>query len=294
MTIYAGIEAGGTKFICGVGSAERGSIATARIDTTDPERTFAEVARFFADHAQGIAAAGIASFGPVDLDRTSPSYGHILATPKPGWQQADLVGRVAAMLDVPVALDTDVNAAAIAEARARPGKAGADIAYVTIGTGIGVGLVVNGRPVHGAAHPEMGHILVRKHAAHRDFAGACPYHGDCLEGLASGTAIRAAWGAGLDRLPPDHPAWAAEVDYLAQLCATLILATAPATIVLGGGVMGQQALFPLVRARTSALLAGYVAHCETEQLAARIVPPASTEPPGLIGAYLLASEIAPR
>lgn len=290
MTIYAGIEAGGTKFVCGIGSAERGSIATARVDTQDPERTFAEVAKFFAGHAdKGIAAAGIASFGPVDLDRASSSYGHILATPKPGWQQADLAGRVAAMLDVPVMLDTDVNAAAIAEARARPGKAGQDLAYVTIGTGIGAGLVVGGRPVHGAAHPEMGHILVRKHAAHRDFAGACPYHGDCLEGLASGTAIRAAWGAGLDRLPQDHPAWEAEVDYLAQLCVTLILTTASATIVLGGGVMGQQALFPRIQARTAALLAGYVAHCDAEDLATRIVPPALSEPPGLIGAYILAS-----
>ena len=292
MTLFAGIEAGGTKFVVGVGSAQAGSIATARIETRDPDTTFAEVGRFFADHApaEGYAAAGIASFGPVDLDPASPTYGHILSTPKAGWQGADLVGRLGAMLGTRVAIDTDVNAAAIAEAHARGGSG--DLAYATIGTGIGVGLVTNGQPVHGAGHPEMGHILVRRHRDHGDFAGICPFHGDCLEGLASGAAIRAAWEQGLDTLPHDHPAWRIESDYLAQLCVTLILTVAPTTIVLGGGVMGQPALLPLIRRRTADLLAGYVAHGDAAALDRRIVPPVSIEPPGLIGAYRLAERQA--
>jgi len=293
MTLYAGIEAGGTKFVLGLGSAEQGSLVTHRVETRDPDETFAEIARFFAEHpdAGRIESVGIASFGPLDLRKASPTYGQIVRTPKPGWSGVDLVGRFGAMLGKPVAIDTDVNAAAIAESRLGAGTGKGDLAYVTIGTGIGVGLVTNGQPVHGQGHPEVGHILIRRHPDHRHFAGVCPFHGDCLEGLASGTAIRAAWGRGLDELPPDHPAWAVEADAVAQLCATLILTVSPETIVLGGGVMAQAALFPAIRARTATLLAGYLADVDEATLADRIVPPGCDEAPGLIGAYLLAAGV---
>lgn len=291
MKLFAGIEAGGTKFVLGVGTAEGGSIATGRIETRDPASTVADVAAFFAQHkpADGYAGLGIATFGPVDLDRASPRYGHILATPKPGWRNFDLAGTVGNALGLEAALDTDVNGAAIAEAAA---WGEGDLAYATVGTGIGVGLVVNGRPVHGKGHPEVGHILIRRHADHAGFKGVCPYHGDCLEGLAAGPAIKAAWGTSLDRLPHDHPAFAAEADYLAQLCVTLILTVSAPRIVLGGGVMAQESLFPLIRARTAALLAGYVAATDAADLVTRIVPPRSIEPPGLLGAYRLAAEKA--
>ncbi len=288
--LYAGIEAGGTKFVLGVGSADAGSRVTARIDTRDPDTTFADIAAFFAEHepAEGYAGVGIASFGPVDLDTTSATYGHILETPKLAWRGADLLGRIRAMTDAPIAIDTDVNAAALAEWKLGAGRGRrGDLAYVTVGTGIGIGLVADGRPIHGALHPEGGHIYVRRHPALGDFGGICPSHGDCLEGIANGPAIKARWGAGLDTLPPDHPAWVAEADHIAQLCATLLLLTAPATIVLGGGVMSQMALFPSIRTRTAELIAGYIRDADEEALSRRIVPPACAEPPGLLGAYLL-------
>lgn len=284
--LFAGIEAGGTKFVLGVGTAEGGSIATARIPTRDPDATFADAVAFFAEHrpTEGYAGAGMASFGPIDLDPHSARYGHILATPKPGWAGTDMVGRMRAMLDVPVGLDTDVNAAALAEAGYVR-----DLAYVTVGTGIGVGLISNGAPVHGLGHPEAGHILVRRHPEQADFAGICPFHGDCLEGLASGEAIRAAWGDSLDKLAPDHPAWASEADYLAQLCAMLILMLSPVEIVLGGGVMNQKTLFPRIRQRTVQILAGYGAGYDAEAVERRIRPVRCIEAPGLLGAYLLAA-----
>jgi fructokinase len=197
------------------------------------------------------------------------------------------------IVSAPIGLDTDVNAAALAEARfgAGAGQSG-DLAYVTVGTGIGVGLLLAGQPVHGTLHPEAGHIFVRRHAALGEFAGVCPTHGDCLEGIASGPAVEARWGASLDKLGEDHLAWDAETEHLAQLCATLFLTVSPKTIVLGGGVMTLQALFPRIRKRTASLIAGYVRDADEAALAARIVPPACTEPPGLLRAYLLAEQAA--
>ncbi len=294
MTIHGAIEAGGTKFVCAVGSAATGSLRTATIPTRDPDATFAEVATFFREAADfgSVAGIGVASFGPVGVDPASPDYGKILATPKPGWEGTDLLTRIRAFLDVPMAIDTDVNAAALAEVRA----AGPDmrqLAYVTVGTGIGVGLVSEGRPVHGIGHPEAGHILVRRHPAHEGFAGTCPFHGDCLEGLAAGPAVSSAWGAPASELAADHPFWEVEADYLAQLCMTLFLTMAPQRIVLGGGVMKQERLIPLIRARTADLLGGYVQAARDEAAMERlIVPPACTEPSGLVGAILLAEQAA--
>lgn len=291
--LLGAIEAGGTKFVCGIGSVKGGSIETAVIPTRDPDSTFADVDAFFrrAGRHGDLAAVGIASFGSLDLDPGSACYGRIVRTPKPGWDGADLLGRVRAMTGVPTAIDTDVNAAALAEARA----AGPDIsslAYATVGTGIGVGIVVDGNALHGAAHPEAGHILPRRHPAHDGFAGVCSFHGDCLEGLASGVAIRAAWGAAPSALPADHVFWDVQAYYLAQLCMTLFLTVAPQRIVMGGGVMSHRALFAPIHAHTARLLAGYwPVAVSPDQMAERIVPPSCVEPPGLIGAYLLAEQL---
>lgn len=294
MELYGSIEAGGTKFVCGIGNAQSGSRETLTVPTADPDSTFASIASFFAEPSSGIKpkAIGIGGFGPIDVNPSSPTYGTILRTPKPGWTGTNMIGRVRELCDVPVALDTDVNAAALAEARLL-GDLAPQLAYVTIGTGIGVGLVVDGRPVHGRGHPEMGHIRVVRHAGHDHFAGVCPFHGDCLEGLASGPAIGAAWGAAATDLPDDHAFWDIEAFYIAQLCTTLLLSFSPHRIVLGGGVMNQSRLFTLVREKTASMLAGYLTdYPDAASLEGVIVPPASREAPGLIGGYLLAEEIA--
>ncbi|OAN54825.1 MULTISPECIES: ROK family protein [unclassified Sphingobium] len=290
MTIYGAIEAGGTKFVCGIGNIHSGSIETTTIPTRDPDSTFADVAAFFHQaHRHGpIEAIGIASFGPVELRPTADRYGRILTTPKRQWEGADMLARTRAILNIPATIDTDVNAAALAEAACANIM---QLAYVTVGTGIGVGLVSGGLPVHGIGHPEAGHILPRRHPAHDGFAGVCPFHGDCFEGLASGPAATAFWGDTPSHFPDDHPFWSVEAHYLAQLCMTLFLTMAPERIVLGGGVMKQQRLFPIIHQRTAELLAGYFGGATSvEAMAERIVPPVCTEPPGLIGAYLLAAQ----
>lgn len=285
--LVGAIEAGGTKFVCAVGSAARGPVEMATIPTRSPDETFADVAAFFRSvaHHGRPGAIGVGSFGPLELDPASSDYGRILRTPKPGWEGVDLIGRTRAIAGVAVALDTDVNAAALAEAAAA-GDAISSLAYVTVGTGIGVGLVVDGRPVHGLGHPEAGHMLPRRHPSHDGFAGTCPFHGDCLEGLASGTAIRAAWGPA-SSFPAEHPFWEAEAWYLAQLCASLFLTASPARIVLGGGVMNQQRLFAPVRRRTVDILGGYLQRISGETIDALIVPPGCAVPSGLMGALLL-------
>lgn len=291
--IVGAIEAGGTKFVCGIGSSRGGSLETRVIPTRDPDTTLAEVAGFFEStrHLGEPAAIGIGSFGPLDLDEASSSYGHILRTPKPGWEGIDLLGRVRQLVGIPAAIDTDVNAAALAEAKVARSGIGS-LAYVTVGTGIGVGIVVDGKPIHGLGHPEAGHLLPRRHPAHASFAGSCPFHKDCFEGLASGTAITAAWGARPSQLPADHVFWEVEAFYLAQLCSSLFLMAAPEIIVLGGGVMSHRELFAPIRAKTVELLAGYLAGAgDAEQVARRIVAPACTEASGLIGSYLLAEQI---
>ena len=290
--LFGAIEAGGTKMVCGVGDARGGSRDTCRIDTRDPESTIGAIIAWFraAQETHGpLNAIGIASFGPLDLDRGSPDFGAFTTTPKPGWPGANLPRTIGAALGLPTAIDTDVNAAALAEAQFGAAKGKRAVAYVTIGTGIGVGLVSDRHTIVGLGHPEGGHLLPRRHPAHGDFAGICPYHGDCLEGLAAGPAIAAAWGGSLADLPAGHDAFTVEADYLGQLCATLILTVAPEHIVLGGGVMAQESLFPMVRAQTLRRLAGYAALWADPAVAeARITPPGCVEAPGLIGAYLLA------
>lgn len=289
MSLFGAIEAGGTKFVCAIGNSREGSLRTATIPTRAPEATFADVAAFFCEAGElgPLSGIGVGSFGPVRVDPEAADFGTILRTPKPGWEGFNVLDGLRAFTDVPLALDTDVNTAALAEA-ALAGPGIRHLAYVTVGTGIGVGIVQHGRTLHGFAHPEMGHILVRRHPLHGDFPGHCPFHGDCLEGLAAGPAVARAWDLTPSQIAEDHPFWEVEADYLAQLCMTLFLTTAPDRIVFGGGVMKQERLFPRIRARTLELLAGYLQGADTlAALETRIVPPASVEPSGLIGAYHL-------
>lgn len=292
--LLGAIEAGGTKFVCGVGSVEGGSVAQARIETRTPDATMEEVKAFFREAARDhgpIGALGIASFGPLDLDRQSRSYGKITTTPKPGWREVDLPARMRAAFPVPIAIDTDVNAAALAERQAHLGDAPGTLVYVTVGTGIGVGIAAEPGRAGLRFHGEGGHLFVRKHPAHRDFAGICPYHRDCLEGLANGPAIIAAWGKDLSQLPEDHPAWEAESDYLGQLCASLILMMAPARIILGGGVLSQQRVLEETRDAARQWLAGYMpAYASVDAMERVVTAPLCPEAPGLVGAYMLAAD----
>ena len=276
------IEAGGTKFVLAVGPSPREITARHTIPTRDPAITLAEAAGWFAQQGP-LTALGIGSFGPVDLDPASLTWGRITNTPKPGWADCDIAGFFEEALGVPVGFDTDVNAAALAE-YAAAGGAGGGLAYLTIGTGIGGGLVLDGRAVHGIAHPEMGHTYPRRHADDRDFAGVCPHHGDCLEGLASGPAIIARWGASLSQLPADHPAHGIIADYIAQACHMLFASVAVAEVVIGGGVANTPGLVERVAERARALDAGYLPGGER----LRIIRPRLGDNAGITGAMMLA------
>jgi fructokinase len=285
---FGAIEAGGTKFICGVGSCPE-DLKTFRVPTTSPRETIAAAIRILRDNAgpDGLAAVGIGSFGPVELDRASPFFGYITSTPKPGWQNVDLAGEVGRALKVPIGFSTDVNAAALAETRWGAGRDVTSCVYLTVGTGIGGGAVFGGVPLHGptlgATHAEMGHIRIPHDLTADPFSGACPFHGDCFEGLASGSAMTARWGRRAEDLPPEHPAWALEAQYLALGIANIALTIAPGRIILGGGVMRQQQLFPAIREAFSGILNGYRTPPE-----GYIVPPELGERSGVLGALALA------
>jgi fructokinase len=294
MQLYGAIEAGGTKFVCAAGSGPDDLRAETRFPTTTPDETIGQAIAFF--EAQGaergpLAALGIASFGPVDLNRASPRYGYITSTPKPGWQHADLVGPLARALGVPVGFDTDVNGAALGEWRWGAAQGLTTFLYLTIGTGIGGGGMVNGQLMHGLTHPEMGHMFVPHDRARDPFDGICPYHGDCLEGLASGVAIGRRWNQPAATLPADHEAWALEAHYLALGLVNLIVTLSPQRLILGGGVMEQPHLFPLVRAEVQRLLAGYVeSPAITSAIDSYILPPGLGGRAGVLGAIALAQQ----
>jgi fructokinase len=289
--IHAAIEAGGTKFVCAIGRADGTLIERTRFATRDPASTLAEALAFF-EAAIGrhgaLRALGIASFGPLELDPRAPLYGRLLRTPKPGWHDADLLAPFV-RLGIPVALDTDVNAAALAESVWGAGYGLESLAYITVGTGIGGGVVVHGRTLRGLMHPELGHVHPRRHPDDHGFAGVCPHHGDCLEGLANGPAIVARLGHELGNASEDHPIWDIEADYLGQLCAQLALTVSPQRIVLGGGVMQHTRLFAPIRARAQHWLGGYLArHAVEGGIDDYIVPPGLGDRSGILGALLLA------
>jgi fructokinase len=238
-----------------------------------------------------VAAVGIASFGPVDLHPASPTWGFITTTPKPGWAHTDVAGPFRAALGVPVAFDTDVNGAALAEHRWGAGREVDPLVYLTVGTGVGGGAVVNGRLLHGLVHPEIGHLRLPHDRGVDPFRGACPYHGDCLDGLASGRALRERWGVPAETLPADHPAWALEAEYLALGVASVVAVLSPRRIVIGGGVLRHGALLPRVRRRVVELLAGYLLAREiVEDVDAYLVPPALGDRAGVLGALALAHD----
>lgn len=291
MALWGAVEAGGTKFVCAVGAGPDEIREETRFPTTTPEETLGQTLEFFREQnrADPLTAIGIGSFGPVDPDPVSPTFGQITTTPKPGWTRTDFVGAVRAELGLPVGFDTDVNAAALGEYRWGAAQGLDTFLYLTIGTGIGGGALVNGRLLHGLVHPEMGHVLVPHDRQADPYAGCCPYHGDCLEGLAAGPAMEARWGRRAEALEVDHPAWDLEAHYLALGLVGYICTLSPQRIVMGGGVMQQLHLFPPVRQKVREQLNDYLqVPAILENVDEYIVPPALGQRAGILGAMALA------
>lgn len=287
--LIAGIELGGTKCVAILAREPDEILERVRVPTTRPEETLPALEAAI-DRWQGFAAIGVASFGPISIDRRSIDYGSITSTPKPGWARTDVVRRLAARYGVPVGFHTDVVGAALGEARWGAARGLADLAYVTVGTGIGVGLVAGGRPVDGLTHGELGHIRpVRLRGD--DWPGACPFHGACVEGLASGPAIAARTGIAGQDVPPDHPAWQPVAHALAQLLHTLVMTGVPRRIVMGGGVMvGNPVLFPAIRTTLRRSLNGYIALREVEEVDTFVVPAGLGADAGPLGAIVLGEQ----
>jgi fructokinase len=283
VTSYGGVEAGGTKWVLGIGSGPDDLHALEVIPTTTPEETLAQAAEFFTQNG-GVSAIGVGSFGPIDL-----RAGRITTTPKSGWANTDVVSVLQDALGVPVAFDTDVNAAALGEGRWGAAVGLDTFCYFTVGTGIGGGVMAGGRLVHGLIHPEVGHMLIPHDRARDPFEGSCPFHGDCFEGLAAGSAIERRWGKPGAELGDRSEVWELEADYLARGVVNVICIVSPQRVILGGGVLKQPSLLPLVRARTRELLAGYIAAPElADGLDEYIVGPALGDRAGVLGAIELA------
>ena len=291
-SLFGAVEAGGTKFVCAIGDGNGQILAELRFPTTDPVATLAAVRDFFGERSDShgaLSAIGVASFGPVILDRQSAKYGFIGKTPKVGWSHVDIVGILAREFSCPVGFDTDVNAAALAEHRWGAGRDIANLVYLTVGTGIGGGVLIDGAPLHGLMHPEIGHIHPRRHPLDRSFQGVCPFHADCMEGLASGPAIRARCGADLSHLDAAHAQWEIQADYIGQLCAQLVLTLSPQRIIIGGGVMAQERLFPVIRQRMLHWLGGYIDRSEIlVDSHEYLVPPTLGARAGVLGGIALA------
>jgi fructokinase len=287
--IYGGIEAGGTKFVCAAGTGPDNILNQIQLPTALPKKTLNKAIWFFKQVKAPLAGIGIASFGPLDLDKKSATYGSITTTPKPGWANTDLVNILKNALNVPVSIDTDVNGAAIGEGKWGAAKRLSNFIYLTIGTGIGGGAVINGKPVHGLVHPEMGHILIPHDRENDLYEGCCPYHKDCFEGLASGMAVGKRWGKPAEKLPPDHKAWDLEADYISAGVMNLILTISPQRVILGGGIMKAPGLLEKVRERVKILLNNYVNSPMTgEKIDHYIVRPGLGDMAGVLGAIALA------
>ncbi len=290
--VYGGIEAGGTKFVCVIGTGPNDIRAETVFPTTTPDETIHQAVGFFNGHSDtnSLSAVGIASFGPLNLNPNSPEYGYITKTPKQGWAHTNLVGKVKSALNLPVAIDTDVNGAALAESLWGAGKGIDNLVYLTVGTGIGGGGMVNGGLIHGLVHPEMGHLRISHDREQDPFEGCCPYHGDCLEGLASGNAVELRWGTSAKELPEDHPAWELEAHYLALGIANIICTLSPGRIIIGGGLMKNSSLLPKIREKTVEYLNRYIDSPRiTEEIENYIVFPRLGDYSGVLGAIALAS-----
>jgi fructokinase len=293
MHLWGGIEAGGTKFVCAVGSGPDDVRAEVRFPTSKPAVAIGEAITFFRSQmaAAPLAAIGVSCFGPIDPDHRSPTYGYVTTTPKPHWANTDFVGALKSALGLPVGFDTDVNGAALGEHRWGAAQGLDTFVYLTVGTGLGGGGMVNGKLIHGLMHPEMGHARIPHDFAEDPYPGWCTYHGDCWEGLACGPAIEARWSTNARDLPPGHPAWALEAKYLALGLVNIILTVSPQRIIMGGGVMDQHHLFPLLHAEVVRLLNGYIQRPQIlETIADYIVPPGLGNRAGVLGAFALAQD----
>lgn len=276
-----GIEAGGTKFVCAVGNEHGKIMDRVSLPTRYPEETLIDVKRFFAKYE--INALGVGSFGPIDINAQSQRFGTILNTPKTAWKHYDLLGRLKRDFGVPVDIDTDVNAACLGEYRYGAGKDTESCLYITVGTGIGAGFVRNGRTIRGLGHPEIGHIFVRQHPEDR-FDGFCPYHGNCLEGLASGPAIEERYGKKGNLLSDDIEVWEMEAYYLAQAIVNFLFVLVPEKVILGGGVMEQEMLYPMIQKNVVDMVNGYL---EIEDVKEFIIGPELGGDQGVVGAMEL-------
>lgn len=289
MAVYGALEAGGTKMVLARFDEAGEMVDRVSIPTETPDETMPKMIEFYQAHP--VDALGIACFGPLSLNPNSGNYGAITMTPKLPWRDYPIMTAFRDALHIPVIIDTDVNAAALAEGLLGAGKGKSVVLYVTIGTGIGGGILIDQRPLHGLMHPELGHILLTSDKDDPAPDGFCPYHKHCLEGLAAGPALQKRWGVKGQDLPPDHPAWRLEARYLAQMCHNALTTFSPEIMILGGGVMGNKALFPEIRRETAKLLHDYICvPAVTDGLENVIVPPALEPDSGIIGAYLLAKQ----
>jgi fructokinase len=293
---YIGLETGGTSIRCCVASESSAILSKFQIPTTTPEESMDKVIAFIQKELETkmipIRAMGIASFGPIDLHRGSPTFGSITSTPKLEWQNFPLVQYLSREFDFPIAFDTDVNAAALAELKWGAGCGLSDLAYITVGTGIGGGIISNHQLVHGVIHPEVGHMHIRHDLTADPFPGICPFHGDCLEGLASGSAIKARWGVPPEELQQEHAAWDLEAHYLAQMALNLTLTFSPQKIIIGGGISQHLKILSKTQSAFQKLLNGYLCSpLYNQQLDNYIVAPKLGQNAGILGSIALAQNI---
>lgn len=283
---YAGIEAGGTKFVCAISDEVGNIIEKVEFKTTIPEETMKEVIGFFKE--KEFVAMGVGCFGPIDPDPQSDDFGSITTTPKLPWKNYNIINELKTHFHVPMGFDTDVNGAALGEQTFGAGIGISSLIYITIGTGVGAGVIVDNNLVHGMLHPEAGHIIIKRHEKD-DYVGRCPFHKDCFEGLASGPAINERWGMKGNEISKDSFAWELEAFYIAESLVNYILILSPKRIILGGGVMQQEQLFTLIRAKVKELLNGYVSKKEVlEDIDSYIVYPELGQNAGIKGAFALA------
>lgn len=283
--LYGALEAGGTKMVLAIGTENGEIIEQLSLPTEDPSITMPKIIEYFAN--KNIISLGVGTFGPINLDRSSKTYGYITSTPKLSWANYNIVGTLKDALNIPIGFDTDVNASALGEATWGSIKGHSSGIYITIGTGIGVGVYLNGELLHGMMHPEAGHILLAKHPDD-NFKGVCPYHPNCFEGLASGPSIEKRWGKKAIDLNDQAKIWELEAYYIAQGLVNYILTLSPHKIVLGGGVMHQEQLFPLIHQQVDKLMNGYVRTPQLEALDQYIVPAALNDNQGIMGCIQLA------
>ncbi len=279
------LEAGGTKMVCAIGDETGRIFEQVSIPTQTPDVTMPKLIEYFKE--RGVEALGVACFGPIELDRNSPQYGCITSTPKLAWRNYNIVGGLADALQCPIGFDTDVNGSVLGEVTFGQAKGKNCVIYLTIGTGVGGGIYIDGRLLHGMVHPEAGHVLIRKRSDDT-YEGKCPYHKTCLEGMAGGPAIEERWGRKAAELADRTEVWDLEADYIAQALTGYILTLSPEMIILGGGVMHQEQLFPLIRQKVTQLLGGYVQAEELEDMERYIVPASLHDDQGIMGCLELA------